>query len=103
MPKRVHTVVVSVQHSDKITLADLRADVMEKVVKAVIPDKYLDERTVYHINPCGQFVLGGPQVGVHASRPRTLRIGDGVSVRCGAARRVTTQLASASGLGSPRL
>lgn len=62
VPSRVHTVVVSVQHSDKITLEDLRRDVMEKVVKAVIPEKYLDERTVYHINPCGQFVLGGPQV-----------------------------------------
>lgn len=35
---------------------------MDKVIKAVIPEKYLDERTVYHINPCGQFVLGGPQV-----------------------------------------
>lgn len=62
VPSRVHTVVVSVQHSDKITLEDLRRDVMEKVIKAVIPEKYLDERTVYHINPCGQFVLGGPQV-----------------------------------------
>ncbi|XP_065220563.1 S-adenosylmethionine synthase isoform X1 [Planococcus citri] len=61
VPSRVHTVVVSVQHSDKITLEDLRQDVMEKVIKAVIPEKYLDERTVYHINPCGQFVLGGPQ------------------------------------------
>ncbi|KAK7603331.1 hypothetical protein V9T40_003330 [Parthenolecanium corni] len=61
VPKRVHTVVVSVQHSEKITLADLRTDVMEKVVKAVIPGKYLDERTVYHINPCGEFVLGGPK------------------------------------------
>lgn len=35
---------------------------MDKVIKTVIPEKYLDERTVYHINPCGQFVLGGPQV-----------------------------------------
>lgn len=39
---------------------------MDKVIKAVIPEKYLDERTVYHINPCGQFVLGGPQVGILA-------------------------------------
>lgn len=62
VPKRVHTVVVSVQHSEKISLADLRTDVMEKVVKAVIPDRYLDERTIYHINPCGEFVLGGPKV-----------------------------------------
>lgn len=62
MPKRVHTVVISVQHSENISLADLRADVMEKVIKVVIPEKYLDERTVYHINPCGEFVRGGPQV-----------------------------------------
>lgn len=61
VPKRVHTVVASVQHSDKISLTDLRKDIMDKVIKTVIPEKYLDARTVYHINPCGQFVLGGPQ------------------------------------------
>jgi S-adenosylmethionine synthetase len=62
VPCRVHTVVVSVQHSEKIQLSDLRKDVMEKVIKTVIPEKYLDDRTVYHINPCGDFILGGPQV-----------------------------------------
>ena len=62
MPHRVHTVVVSTQHSERITLDDLRKDVMEKVVKTVIPEKYLDDRTVYHINPCGDFIFGGPQV-----------------------------------------
>ncbi|XKL65648.1 hypothetical protein PGB90_009068 [Kerria lacca] len=61
VPKRIHTVVVSVQHSEKISLVDLKKDIMEKVIKTVIPKKYLDERTVYHINPCGEFVLGGPQ------------------------------------------
>merc|ERR1711863_102060 len=60
IPIRVHTVVVSTQHSEKVTLAKLREDVMEKVVKAVIPAKYLDESTKYHINPCGNFVIGGP-------------------------------------------
>jgi len=60
IPLRVHTVVVSTQHSEKVTLAKLREDVMEKVVKAVIPAKYLDESTKYHINPCGNFVIGGP-------------------------------------------
>lgn len=61
VPQRVHTVVVSMQHSEKITLDDLRVEIMEKVIKKVIPAEYLDERTVYHINPCGLFIIGGPQ------------------------------------------
>ncbi|XP_008476311.1 S-adenosylmethionine synthase isoform X2 [Diaphorina citri] len=62
VPRRVHTVVVSVQHSEKIGLKELRAEVMSKVIKAVIPADYLDENTIVHINPCGNFILGGPQV-----------------------------------------
>lgn len=62
VPQRVHTVVVSVQHSEKITLDDLRSEIMERVIKKVIPAEYLDERTVFHINPCGLFIIGGPQV-----------------------------------------
>jgi len=62
VPIRVHTVVVSVQHSEKVTLEQLREDVMEKVVKEVIPAKYLDGETKYHINPCGNFIIGGPMV-----------------------------------------
>ncbi|XP_063226821.1 S-adenosylmethionine synthase isoform X1 [Bacillus rossius redtenbacheri] len=61
VPVRVHSVVVSVQHSDKVSLAELRREVMEQVVREVIPARYLDARTVYHINPCGTFVIGGPQ------------------------------------------
>lgn len=60
IPIRVHTVVVSVQHSEKVTLPALREDVTEKVIKTVIPAKYLDENTVFHINPCGNFIIGGP-------------------------------------------
>merc|ERR1712061_533414 len=60
VPTRVHTVVVSTQHSEKVTLPALREDIMEKVVKAVIPAKYLDDSTKYHINPCGNFFIGGP-------------------------------------------
>ncbi|XP_017858209.1 S-adenosylmethionine synthase isoform X2 [Drosophila mojavensis] len=60
VPKRVHTVVVSMQHSDKISLDTLRSEVMEKVVKVVIPAKYFDANTIVHINPCGLFVIGGP-------------------------------------------
>lgn len=62
VPRRVHTVVVSVQHSEKVTLDELRLNVLEKVIKKVIPAKYLDDKTIFHVNPCGDFVIGGPQV-----------------------------------------
>ena len=62
MPQRVHTVVISLQHSEDITVEHLRKEVMEKVVKVVIPSKYLDDNTIYHIQPSGRFVIGGPQV-----------------------------------------
>ncbi|XP_052899380.1 S-adenosylmethionine synthase isoform X1 [Anopheles moucheti] len=61
VPQRVHTVVVSLQHSDKITLEELRKEIMEKVIKDVIPAKYFDANTIVHINPCGLFIIGGPQ------------------------------------------
>jgi len=59
-PIRVHTIVVSTQHSDKISLDTLRAEIQEKVIKTTIPAKFLDADTVCHINPCGDFVIGGP-------------------------------------------
>lgn len=61
-PVRVHTLVISVQHSPDITLEDIRLNLMEKVVKTVIPAKYLDDKTIYHLLPSGKFLLGGPQV-----------------------------------------
>lgn len=61
IPQRVHTIVVSLQHSEKVTLEELRSEIHEKVVKVVIPEKYLDENTIVHINPCGSFIIGGPQ------------------------------------------
>lgn len=60
VPLRVHTIVVSTQHSDKISLDTLRAEIQEKVIKTTIPAKFLDADTVCHINPCGDFVIGGP-------------------------------------------
>jgi len=60
VPIRVHTVVVSIQHSEQVSLLVLRDEIMTKVVKVVIPDKYLDDETKYHINPCGNFIIGGP-------------------------------------------
>ncbi len=60
-PVRVDTVVISSQHSADVTLEQIRADVVEKVIKPVIPASMLDENTKYHINPTGRFVTGGPQ------------------------------------------
>ncbi|CAM9631575.1 unnamed protein product [Choristocarpus tenellus] len=60
IPQRVHTVVISTQHDDDISNEKIRADLMEHVVKVVIPEKYLDEETIFHLNPSGRFVIGGP-------------------------------------------
>lgn len=61
IPRRVHTVVISVQHDDYITLEEQKQILKEKVIKAVVPAKYLDENTIYHLQPSGRFVIGGPQ------------------------------------------
>lgn len=59
-PIRVDAVVISSQHSESVTMEQLRADIMEKVIKATIPAELLDENTKYYINPTGRFVKGGP-------------------------------------------
>jgi S-adenosylmethionine synthetase len=59
-PVRVHTVVISTQHGPEVPHATIVKEVIEKCIKAVIPAKYLDAKTIYHINPTGRFVLGGP-------------------------------------------
>jgi S-adenosylmethionine synthetase len=59
-PVRVHTVVVSTQHTPEAKHATIRKDVIEKIIKKVIPAKLLDDKTIYHINPTGRFVVGGP-------------------------------------------
>jgi S-adenosylmethionine synthetase len=59
-PYRVEAVVVSTQHSDDVTTEQLRADILEKVIKTTVPTELLDEETKFHINPTGRFVIGGP-------------------------------------------
>ena len=60
-PKRVDAVVVSSQHTDDVELETLRADILEKVIKPIIPSELFDENTKIYINPTGRFVVGGPQ------------------------------------------
>ena len=60
-PVRVDTVVISSQHGPEISTEQLRADIMENVIRQVIPAQLLDENTKYFINPTGRFVVGGPQ------------------------------------------
>ncbi|MCJ1347641.1 methionine adenosyltransferase sam2 [Peltigera leucophlebia] len=61
IPKRVDTVVVSAQHSADITTDELRKEIKEKIVQKVIPAHLLTDKTVYHIQPSGLFIIGGPQ------------------------------------------
>ncbi|AWP13972.1 S-adenosylmethionine synthase [Scophthalmus maximus] len=61
IPKRVHTIVVSVQHDDFISLEEQKRVLKEKVIDAVVPARYLDDKTIYHLQPSGRFVIGGPQ------------------------------------------
>lgn len=58
--KRIDAVVVSTQHSEKVTTEQLRADVKKHVIEAVLPEEYLDGQTKYYINPTGRFEIGGP-------------------------------------------
>ena len=60
-PLRVHTVVISTQHTENVTLETIKKELMEKVVKQVIPAKYLDDKTIYFLQPSGRFIIGGPQ------------------------------------------
>ena len=61
LPVRVDTVVISTQHSPEVSLQQIRKDMIEQVIKPVIPAHLLDENTKYFINPTGRFVIGGPQ------------------------------------------
>lgn len=60
-PLRVDTIVISAQHSADVTTEQVRKELKEKIIKPTIPAELLDDRTVYHLQPSGQFVIGGPQ------------------------------------------
>jgi S-adenosylmethionine synthetase len=60
-PKRIDAIVISTQHGEEVTLEQIKKDILEYVIKAVVPEALLDEDTKYYINPTGRFVVGGPQ------------------------------------------
>ena len=60
-PKRIDTIVISTQHDEHVTLEQIEKDLKEHVIKAVVPQELLDNKTRYFINPTGRFVVGGPQ------------------------------------------
>ena len=61
IPKSVDAVVISTQHAEDVSQSQLHEDIMKNVISPVIPEKYLNDSTQYHINPTGIFVIGGPQ------------------------------------------
>jgi len=60
VPLRVHTVLISTQHDETVTNDQIAADLKKHVIEPVIPSKYMDENTIFHLNPSGRFVIGGP-------------------------------------------
>merc|ERR1711998_14191 len=60
-PLRVHTIVISTQHDGDYMQEQLKKDLMQHVITPVVPAKYLDDKTIYHLNPSGSFIIGGPQ------------------------------------------
>ncbi|GLH71332.1 S-adenosylmethionine synthase [Geothrix rubra] len=58
--RRIHTVVISTQHDEHITNATIRDSVIKQVIEASLPAELLDAETIYHVNPTGRFVVGGP-------------------------------------------
>ena len=59
-PKRIETILISNQHLENVDMQEMKKDIIEKVIKQVVPEKYIDENTKIYINPTGRFVIGGP-------------------------------------------
>jgi S-adenosylmethionine synthetase len=110
-PVRVDTVVISSQHSEKVSNSDLRDAITEHVIRPIIPAAMLDSKTKYHINPTGRFVIGGPMgdagltgrkiiVDTYGGCYMARYIAKNV-VAAGLARKVEVQLAYAIGVAEP--
>ena len=61
VPRRVHTVVISTQHDAEVEQEEIRREILEKVIRPTVPAEMVDDATIYHVNPTGRFVTGGPQ------------------------------------------
>lgn len=61
VPARIDTIVVSTQHDPDVTVEQIAKDIKEHVIKSVVPEELLDDKTRYFVNPTGRFVVGGPQ------------------------------------------
>ena len=61
VPQRVDTIVISTQHSEEVSLEQIREDLQQHVIVPIVPEKWLDAQTKIYINPTGRFVIGGPQ------------------------------------------
>ena len=70
IPVRVHTILISTQHSPDVTNDQIHADLMEHVIKPVVPAKYLDDKTIFHLNPSGAAAL--PPAARRMDKPRDL-------------------------------
>ena len=60
-PKRINTVVISTQHAPEVSHDEIEKEVIEKIIRPIIPEGMLDDDTIFHINPTGRFVTGGPK------------------------------------------
>ncbi|MCO5581768.1 hypothetical protein L7F22_035656 [Adiantum nelumboides] len=65
VPIIVHTVLISMQHNEIVTNDKIATDLKEHVIKPMILEEYLDEKTIFHLNPFGRFVIGGPHGDAH--------------------------------------
>ena len=83
IPLRVDTIVISTQHSPDVDNDTIRKELKEKVVKSVVPAKYLDDRTIYHLQPSGKFIIGGPQGDAGLTGRKIIVDGFGGSARNG--------------------
>ncbi|KAI2607557.1 S-adenosylmethionine synthetase [Hypoxylon fragiforme] len=61
IPLRVHTIVISTQHSEEVTTEQVRKELKSKIIDSVIPEQYIDDKTILHLQPSGLFIIGGPQ------------------------------------------